>query len=99
MTPLPVDYTKLAAEDVAEGRIWYAAIRSELETDFAAQVDAAIAQIAVQPALFAVVYRDLRRRRLRRFPYVVYYRLRGQRVEVVAVIHDKQDPATWQSRA
>jgi plasmid stabilization system protein ParE len=34
----------------------------------------------------------------KRFPYVVYYRIEGDRVAVLAVIHKRQDQAKWKRR-
>jgi plasmid stabilization system protein ParE len=51
------------------------------------------------PELRAVIYRNVRRSLLRRFPYAVYYRIEPDRVAVVAIHHTKRDPRRWQSRA
>ncbi|PSB02814.1 hypothetical protein C7B64_11345 [Merismopedia glauca CCAP 1448/3] len=47
---------------------------------------------------YAVVYRDVRRAVLRRFPYAVYYRIISSRVVVTAVFHSRRDPKIWQDR-
>jgi hypothetical protein len=36
---------------------------------------------------------------LNRFPYVVYYRIAGDVVEVIAVQHGSRSPRGWRSRA
>ncbi len=35
---------------------------------------------------------------VRRFPYVVYYRIQGGRVSILAIQHGARDPSAWQSR-
>jgi plasmid stabilization system protein ParE len=40
----------------------------------------------------------VRRGKVRRFPYVVYYRVLADRIEVIAVLHAARNPQTWQDR-
>lgn len=55
--------------------------------------------ISDRPELHAAVYRDVRKALVHPFPYSVVYRIRGGRVVVLAVFHNKRDPKLWQSRA
>ncbi|HEX8201483.1 MAG TPA: type II toxin-antitoxin system RelE/ParE family toxin [Isosphaeraceae bacterium] len=54
--------------------------------------------MAAMSQLFAVTWEDVRACRLRRFPYVVYYRVLADRVEVLAVLHGSRESSTWRSR-
>ena len=51
------------------------------------------------PELYAVTFRGVRPAKLRRFPYVMYYRMLADRIEVLAVLHGSRNPRVWQSRA
>ncbi len=44
------------------------------------------------------VYKDARCALLRRFPYAIYYRVKRDRIVVIAVFHSSRDPREWQSR-
>jgi toxin ParE1/3/4 len=46
-----------------------------------------------------VVFANIRKGVVRRFPYCVFYRPHPDRVEVIAVFHSSRDPSSWQSRA
>jgi plasmid stabilization system protein ParE len=50
------------------------------------------------PKLFAIVYRSVRRCKTRRFPYVIYYRIVKNRVEVLAIVHASRSPEAWKNR-
>ena len=50
------------------------------------------------PQMYAVVLRDVRRGKLRRFPYLIYYRVLPDRIEVIALLHASRDPKLWQER-
>jgi len=69
-----------------------------LGTRFAAAIEGAFERIWTTPALYPLVTDDVRFIIPRRFPYVVYYRVEGDRVAVLAVIHKRQDQAKWKRR-
>jgi plasmid stabilization system protein ParE len=73
--------------------------RRGLGEGFLAAVRATLDRIQFNPELHAVVYREVRRALVRRFPYAVYYRIEPERIAAVAVHHGKRDPKRWQSRA
>lgn len=37
--------------------------------------------------------------RVKKFPYMVFYRVDDDQITVLAVYHTSRDPAGWQSRA
>jgi plasmid stabilization system protein ParE len=49
--------------------------------------------------MYGIVWQNVRAARLRRFTYVVYYRVHDDRVEVLAVMHGSRDASGWQARA
>lgn len=65
---------------------------------FVEEIDRCIAIAAQHPARWPVVYKNLRRITVRRFPYGLYFYEQAQRVVVVAVFHSRRDPAIWQGR-
>jgi plasmid stabilization system protein ParE len=95
---LPVVFRSEAEVDVLETRDYYERQRSNLGEQFADALDEVVSLIAAQPELFAVVFRTVRRTKLRRFPYVIYYRLLTDRVEIIAVLHGHRHPRTWKRR-
>jgi plasmid stabilization system protein ParE len=95
----PVVFRPGAAADVLDARIYYERQRATLGDQFAEALDEVVSLIAAKPELFAVVLRNVRRTKLRRFPYVVYYRILAERVEVIGVLHASRHPRTWQQRA
>jgi hypothetical protein len=45
-----------------------------------------------------LVLKGVRRTKLPGFPYLTYYRVLSDRVEVIAVLHGSRDPSVWQGR-
>jgi len=76
---LPIILRPQAEADLKDARDWYATQSPGLEIAFAESVDHVLERIAAMPQKYAVVFRDLRRGKLRRFPYVIYYRVLSDR--------------------
>ncbi len=47
--------------------------------------------------MFACIVRELRCVNVTKFPYAIYYRILGDTVVVVAVIHVRRDPQQFKS--
>jgi len=88
-----------AESDLAEAYRWYEAQVPGLGSDFLLSVDAALSSIRRNSELYPVVYKNVRRSLIRRFPFGVYYIIEKERIVVLAVMHAKRDPGTWQDRA
>ena len=88
-----------ARHDFSEAFAWYEEQRAGLGGRFEAAVEAILERIAESPEAFPGVHRDVRRALLRRFPYGVFYRLRGDTVHILAIMHGRRNPSLWQSRA
>jgi plasmid stabilization system protein ParE len=87
-----------ALADIEEAFRWYERHGRGLGEDFLAALQATLDRIAAHPAMYAVIRRNTRRAFLRRFPYGVFYRAYDDVIVVVACMHAKRDPNTWQSR-
>jgi plasmid stabilization system protein ParE len=95
---LPVVLRPEAQADVLSARRWYENQREGLGVAFEECLEEVFARIARMPELYEVALRDVRRGKLRRFPYLVYYRVFTDRVEVIAVLHGSRHPQVWQDR-
>lgn len=96
---LPVGFRPEALDDVLLAREWYERQSPDLGQAFATRVEQLLDRIAATPELYAATFRNVRPAKLRRFPYVVYYRFLADRVEVLAVLHGSRDPRAWKKRA
>jgi len=95
---LPVILSPTADREFEEAAAWYEQEAGLGET-FVERVQEALDRIEQMPELHAVIYKNIRRFRVARFPYSVFYRILADRVEVIAVFHNKRNPKLWQSRA
>src|SRR3954469_19385259 len=96
---LPVILRPEAMQDLQDARDWYEQQRAGLGATFATRAATALDGIEQFPESHGVIWQDVRAAPVRRHPYVIYYRVLADRVEVLAVLHARRDPSAWQSRA
>jgi plasmid stabilization system protein ParE len=95
---LPIVLRPDAEADLHGAREWYEAHRAGLGDDFVAAIDQLLGRVQARPELYEAVQGDVRRGKVKRFPYVVYYRVLADRIEVIGVLHGSRNPQTWQDR-
>jgi plasmid stabilization system protein ParE len=95
---LPIVLRPDAEADLQSARDWYETQRAGLGDGFIEAVDQFFARIQAFPESYAIVQAKVRRGKLKRFPYVVYYRVHPDRLEVIAILHGSRHPQTWQDR-
>jgi toxin ParE1/3/4 len=96
---LPVVLRKKARAEFDAAINWYERQQAGLGTEFAERVQDVLDRISATPELHATVYREVRKALVRQFPYAIYYRVRADRVVVLAVFHNKRNPNVWKSRS
>lgn len=88
-----------AEGEAKSARRWYDEQKPGLGERFADALDEMLQRIAVNPAAFPRVHGEMRRALLRQFPFGVYFRLDGEDVVVLAVMHGRRHPRQWQDRS
>ena len=78
--------------ELLEGQAWYESRATGLGLEFARVVDAAIASASRNPAAFAQIAGGCRRVLLRKFPFTLVFRARGDELLVVAIFHHRRNP-------
>ncbi|MEM1156952.1 MAG: type II toxin-antitoxin system RelE/ParE family toxin [Verrucomicrobiota bacterium] len=82
-----VSIRKEAQVDLLRAREWYDQIDRELGDRFLDEVSVAMQELAQDPLIPSLYYRDFRRILLKKFPYKVFYQVIDQRVIVFRVLH------------
>ena len=89
-----------ARADLYEALDWYLEKTLPLAQSFFDDYAKAVARITANPFQFPKANGEVRKARLAgTFPYTIYFVVRGDVALVVAVFHDKRNPAVWQGRA
>lgn len=95
---LPIVLRREASQDVEQARDYLESKRPGLGQAFLNRLKESLDRIGRAPELYSVLWQTVRAARLRKFTYVVYYRLHDDRVEVLAVLHGSRNAPEWQRR-
>lgn len=91
-------FTPAARAELIAAQDWYEAEAPGLGRRFRAEVDATAQRMADNPRQFPVVFKSLRRARVKKFPYALFYAIENDALLVVACFHSSRDPRQWQKR-
>ncbi|MGH8768483.1 MAG: type II toxin-antitoxin system RelE/ParE family toxin [Burkholderiales bacterium] len=87
-----------AEHDIRSAFEWYESQRAGLGAEFLAALRARLEAVGDHPESSPVLYRGIRRAVVSRFPYLIFYVARPERVAVLAVLHHARNPAVWPRR-
>lgn len=94
----PIRLLPEARAEFDQAADWYEDRRPGLGGTFVAGVRAALDRIAADPARHAVIYRDIRKSPVPKFPYIILYREEPGAILVVSVFHTSRNPSIWKAR-
>lgn len=105
MTAKPVVLRELAARDVEQAVDYYVREAGEaIAAGFVDKLEACLRTIGEQPALGSLRYAyeldlpDIRASLIQRYPYLVFYVEREDRIDVWRVLHAQTDIPSWLAR-
>jgi plasmid stabilization system protein ParE len=87
-----------AAQDLADAAEWYEEQRAGLGHEFLDEARATLSTIAEMPSMYAQIHRSARRALMQRFPFGIFYRIDGDRIVVLAILHGSRHPRRWKGR-
>ena len=93
-----ISVRRVAELDITDAFLDYEEKREGLGHDFLLCVEDAIYRIEKNPLHYQVVYKNLRRVLVRRFPYSIFYFVDEHKVIVTAVFHARRNPKLWDDR-
>ena len=90
-----LSFSARALSDIGAAHDWYAVQASGLGNEFLAAVDLQVERLKQAPHLYAEVLPRVRRALLPRFPYGLFFTLRGNDIRILAVLHQARGQRAW----
>jgi plasmid stabilization system protein ParE len=84
-----------AVREVGEAYEWYEARSQGLGAEFESALELQLRRLEQALMLYPEVLPGIRRTLLPRFPYGVFYVVRGDLAHILAVIHSSRHPRRW----
>lgn len=94
-----VIFTQAARVELIEAQDWYEAEATGLGRRFRSAIGAVVERMSANPRQFPIMFKNVRRALLRRFPYALFFVVKGDTLLVIACFHASRDPSHWQKRA
>ena len=96
----PVIFTPAAREELIEAHDWYERGVTGLGRRFRQAVDVLVERMSQNPRQFPVVFKNVRRALLRRFPYSLFFVIEtDETLSVIACFHASRNPSRRKRRA
>jgi plasmid stabilization system protein ParE len=95
---LPIIFRVEAELEFDEAFDWYEQQQTGLGIHFLECVTEVLERVESFPEAYETVVEDVRRAVVRKFPYVILYKVEPSQILVLAVFHSKRDPQTWHDR-
>jgi len=88
-----------AKSEIDESFLYYEIQLQNLGNQFAQSVSESFDKIQSNPFSFPVVYRDIRRSIVKRFPFVIYFSIdiSTNEITIISVFHTSRNSANWQN--
>jgi plasmid stabilization system protein ParE len=91
-----VRFVSTAERELKEALAFYESAREGLGVEFLAEVEATTHLIETFPLAWMSLSPRTRRCRTHRFPYGLFYQVRGDEILIVSVMDLRRDPKRWE---
>lgn len=92
------EFRPAANADVVDAYHWYESQQPGRGDEFLVELQERVATVCASPELYGRVRGRTRAAPFRHSRYILYYRVDGALVVILAVQHESADPARWQGR-
>ncbi len=92
-----IEVSESAQFDLEEAYLYYEFQREGLGDDMHLCFEEAVAILKRNP-FFEIRLDDIRSYQIRRFPYLIFYRIIGNTIKIESFFFGKRDPSIWQER-
>jgi len=87
-----------AIEEVDAAASFYQKKQSGLEQRFLEVLEDALRRIQRRPQIYQIIWGEIRKCKLPRFPYGIIFRVKPEHSEIIAVMHLHRQPGYWRPR-
>jgi toxin ParE1/3/4 len=93
-----ITFRLAAVKDSTDAFKWYEEQRLGLGGEYMLEIEAALARIKKNPEVPRLFYRQARKLKLKRFPFLVVYIVTPEEISIMAVFHCSRNPLILRRR-
>lgn len=87
-----------ARDELREAILYYRAASPQVAMEFVEIYEEALAAIVKAPKSNPLIFKEYRRKVLRKFPFSMFYTITESEIRLLAVAHQKREPFYWLER-
>lgn len=87
-----------ANDNIIEITKWYDLQSDGLGARFLAHLREAINKLRTHPLAFGISFKDMRKIQLDTFPYLIFYKVVGNQVNIYGIVHAKRKPSYYKRK-
>jgi toxin ParE1/3/4 len=95
---LTIQYHPDAVTEMAEAALFYEDRQTGLGERLLNAIEEALEVIKTHPTMWRADERGRRKYRVKRFPYLLIYKVTQQTIVILAIAHTSRKPGYWESR-
>lgn len=90
--------TEEAQAEISDAVFWYEQQQTGLGKEFLSCINEAFCSLEINPNLTPIVFENLRKLKITRFPYNIFYLTENESIIVFAIFHHRRNPESWKKR-
>ncbi len=90
--PLKIVFRDKALKEMYQAFWWYEERKIALGELFLERIDAALIELKANPESFQQIYKKFRHFQLKKFPFVIVYKIYDNEIVIFSLFHTKRSP-------
>ena len=96
--PLSIEFSDEAELDFDNSFHYYLEESSKVADSFLKQINKSLSEIKQRPLSFPVIFNNIRKYTVKKFPFVIYYQTTNTAIRISALFHSSRNPQIWNDR-
>ncbi len=96
--PYSIEISDEAELDFDKSYNYYYEENPKVADSFFRSINLAFKNIKKTPKSFPLTHKDIRKYIVKKFPFVVYFRIVDSLIQVIAIFHTSRNPEIWNKR-
>ena len=96
--PFSIELSDEAETDFNESYEYYLEDSPKVADTFFRRINICFEDIKQNPNSFPFAYKDIRKYVVKKFPFVIYYRIIDSIIQVIGIFHTSRNPEIWNER-
>ena len=93
-----IELSDEAESDFDKSYEYYSYKNEKVANDFFKNVNNSLEEIAKNPSTYPKVINEVRKYVIKKFPFIIYYKIEQLIIKIIAIFHANRNPEIWKDR-